>query len=198
MLKIGITGGIGSGKTTVCKIFELQGIPVFYADQQAKTIMHTDALLIEKLKEAFGEDIYSAQGELNRSALASLVFNDQTQLTILNDLVHPAVFRAFDAWIDKQRAPYVLKEAALLFESESYKKCDFTILLKSPHELKVSRIIQRDSISEGDVLKRMSKQMNDIEKEALADFIILNDEQQLLIPQLIELHPHFLNSSFKG
>lgn len=196
MLKIGITGGIGSGKTTVCKFFELQRIPVFYADQQAKSIMHTDELLVDQISREFGADIYFSNGELNRSKLGALVFNDEEKLKKLNSIVHPAVFRAFDNWLNQQKnAPYVLKEAALLFESGSYKDCDFNLLITSPHNLKMSRIMQRDSVSEGEVLKRMNKQLSDAEKAPLSDFTINNDEKQLLIPQMLDLHNHFINLS---
>lgn len=192
MLKVGITGGIGSGKTTICKIFELQGVPVFYADQQAKDIMQTDQLLMDEIKASFGADIYSKQGEINRSKLASIVFADPESLKKLNSLVHPAVFRAFDLWVKQQDAPYVLKEAALLFESGSFKDCDFKVLVKSPEDLKISRVIKRDSALKADVLRRMNRQWDDAAKEKLSDFVLLNDEQQLLIPQVLELHTLFL------
>ncbi|MBC8051704.1 MAG: dephospho-CoA kinase [Sphingobacteriaceae bacterium] len=195
MLKIGITGGIGSGKTTVCKVFELQKIPVFYADSQAKALMHTDQLLMEQIKNHFGSDVYSEQGVLNRKYLAAIVFSDEDMLKKLNSFVHPAVFRAFDSWVLQQSSPYVIKEAALLFESGSFKKCDFTVLVTSPENLKVSRIIKRDSITADDVLKRMNKQLSDEEKEELADFVLCNDEKQLLIPQVLNLHNEFLNRS---
>ena len=195
MLKIGIAGGIGSGKTIVCKIFQLQHIPVFYADTQAKTIMQTDLQLVADIKEAFGKDVYSPGGGLNRSMLAALVFSDDEKLKKLNSLVHPAVFKAFDKWVAQQEAPYVMKEAALLFESGSYKDCDYTILVKAPRRLKIARIMERDKVSESDVLKRMSKQLSDEEKELRSDFIILNDEQQMLIPQVLDLHEKFLNLS---
>jgi len=195
MLKIGITGGIGSGKTTVCKVFQLQHIPVFYADTQAKIIMQTDLQLVADIKDAFGKDVYSPGGVLNRSMLAALVFSDEEKLKKLNSLVHPAVFKAFDKWVAQQEAPYVMKEAALLFESGSYKDCDYTILVKAPQRLKIARIMERDKVSESDVLKRMSKQLSDEEKELRSDFIILNDEQQMLIPQVLDLHEKLLNLS---
>jgi dephospho-CoA kinase len=192
MLKIGITGGIGSGKTTVCRVFELQNIPVFYADLQAREIMSSDELLVAEVKSAFGADIYNSDGTLNRSKLASLVFNNDSLLAELNSLVHPAVFRAFDKWVQHQSGPYVIKEAALLFESGSYKDCDATILVKSPYDLKLRRVAQRDSITEADIIKRMAKQMDDSEKETLCDYILQNDERELLIPQVLELHKNFL------
>lgn len=192
MLRIGITGGIGSGKSTVCKLLELQGIPVFYADAEAKNAMVSDNLLIAQLKTAFGDDIYNPDLSLNRSKLAEVVFNDDAKLQQLNSIVHPAVFRLFDLWVEKQSSVYVVKEAALLFESHSYKDCDFKILVKSSEELKIKRVMQRDFITRENVYKRMKKQLSDDEKEKLSDFIINNNEQELLIPQVMNLHLEIL------
>jgi dephospho-CoA kinase len=197
MLKIGITGGIGSGKTTVAKVFEILGIPVFYADQVAKTLMHTDKLLIEALKEAFGDQVYS-NGELNRTYLAAIVFDDERKLLTLNQLVHPAVLRAFNNWAAvQQNTPYVLKEAALLFESGSYKLCDKTILVVAPRELKIQRVMERDMIPEEHVLARMNKQFTEDQARLLADFVVINDQTQLLIPQVLHLHEQFLSLAGK-
>jgi dephospho-CoA kinase len=193
MLKIGITGGIGTGKTTICKVFEVLGIPVFYADTVAKQLMHTDQLLIQDIKEVFGTEAYSENGELDRKYLASIVFNNEEHLNKLNSLVHPAVFRAHDAWINEHlQAPYVLKEAALLFESGSYKMSDYNILVISPLDLRIKRVIKRDGISEAEVKSRIDKQLSDEEKEKLTDFMLQNDESQLLIPQVLTLHQNFL------
>lgn len=187
MLKIGITGGIGSGKTTLCRLFELLGVSVYYADVRAKMLMQTDAELMEGIKSAFGSEVYEGHA-LNRSLLGSIVFNDAKQLQRLNGLVHPAVFRDFDRWSAMQTGLYVLKEAAILFESGSSKDCDYTILVKSPLDLRISRIMTRDGISKEDIMKRIDKQMSDEEKEKLASFVILNDETQLVIPQVLALH----------
>lgn len=193
-LRIGITGGIGSGKTTVCEIFELLGIPVFYADAAAKEVMHTDQQLKNEIIDAFGLRSFSDDGILNRKYIADIVFHDLRALEKLNALVHPAVFRAFDNWLVKHKnAPYVLKEAALLFESESYKMCTHSILVKAPEELKISRVMQRDQITEAEVRLRMSRQFSDTEKEVLADFSIINDERQMLIPQVLKLHELFIS-----
>ncbi|KAA8486367.1 dephospho-CoA kinase [Arcticibacter tournemirensis] len=195
MLKVGITGGIGSGKTTVCHLFELQGIPVFYADDRAKLLMNTDLVLVNSIKEAFGESVYLEDGRLNRKELARVVFNNAGLLEKLNSLVHPAVFRDFDSWSLKQKSPYVLKEAAILFESGSDKDCDFTILVTSPPDIRIRRVISRDKVSEEEVKKRMDKQLSDEKKIELADFIIRNDERELLIPQVINLHHKLLELS---
>ncbi len=195
-MKIGITGGIGSGKTTVCRVFEVLGIPVFYADNAAKSLMHTDALLREDIINGFGDESYFENGELNRKHISSIVFKDNEQLEKLNALVHPAVFRAFDIWAGEQKhAPYVLKEAALLFESESYKMCDQSILVKSPENLRIERIIQRDNTTADEVRLRMDRQFSDEKKEKLADHVIINDEKMLLIPQILNLHQYFLSLS---
>lgn len=194
MLKIGITGGIGSGKTTVCRMFEILGIPVFYADDVAKSIMHTDEELKWGIVQTFGGGAYSNAGELNRKYLADIVFQDHAALEKLNALVHPAVFRAFDHWALKQNhAPYILKEAALLFESGSYRMCNYSILVKAPEALKIQRIMQRDQVSADAVKLRMDKQLTDEKKEHFADFTIINDEKQLLMPQVLALHEQFLS-----
>ncbi len=196
MFKVGITGGIGSGKTTVSRVFEVLGIPVFYADTVAKQIMITDLLLIEGVKAAFGAESYSVEGILNNKYLASIVFNNQAQLETLNALVHPAVFRAFDEWIEDVPAgtPYILKEAALLFESGSYKMCDASILVTAPEQMKISRVMQRDGVTAEQVRARMDKQFNDEQKRAMADYQIHNDEQQSIISQVLALHSTFLNT----
>jgi dephospho-CoA kinase len=194
MLKIGITGGIGSGKTTVSKIFEILEIPVFYADEVAKSLMESDELLVKNIRESFGNDAYRADKSLNRKYLADIVFKDQVQLTKLNKLVHPAVFRAFDVWVNSKKAPYVLKEAAILFESGSYKLCDKNILVTAPEELKLKRVMRRDNRSRDEIRSRMGKQLTDSEAIKLADFVIVNDEEQLLIPQVLAIHEQLMGS----
>src|SRR5690606_20747289 len=134
------------GKTTVCRIFESFGIPVFNADVEAKSIMNTDAGLIASIKDAFGEEAYGENGELNRTYLASQVFNNQEALDKLNSLVHPAAIQASIDWANAQNTPYVLKEAAILFESGSYQNCDFNILVSSPEELRINRVMKRDNV----------------------------------------------------
>lgn len=197
MLKIGITGGIGSGKTTICKIFEVLGIPVFYADKVARQIMVEDAVLVEAVKLTFGEESYFNNGALNNKHIAAIVFNKAAELEKLNALVHPAVFRAFDSWIEQvpQHIPYVLKEAALLFESGSYKMCDQSILVIAPEALKLKRVTERDGITDDQVRARMDKQFTDEEKRLMADHIIHNNEQRSLIAQVIELHGTFLKTT---
>lgn len=196
MLKIGITGGIGSGKTTVCKIFEVLGIPVFYADTAAREIMVKDAVLTKGVKEAFGKNSYLPDGSLNNKHIAAIVFADSVELDKLNALVHPAVFRAFDAWVAQivPHTPYVLKEAALLFESGSFKMCDQNILVLAPETLKLERVAKRDGVTVEQVRARMDKQFTDDQKRQLADRLIYNNENYSLIEQVITLHEAFSKS----
>jgi len=193
MLKIGITGNIGSGKTTISKLFEVLGIPVFYADAAAKTMMTHDRQLVADVRNTFGDAAYFADGSLDRKYLADIVFNDDAQLAKLNALTHPAVFRAFDNWVAGiKNVPYVIKEAALLFESTSYKLCDYSLLVTAPLELRITRVTQRDNITAAEVRGREAKQFTQEKKRELADYIIENDETQLLIPQVLKLHETFL------
>lgn len=194
MLKIGITGGIGSGKTTICKVFETLGIPVFYADTVAKQIMTTDQILMDGVRATFGEESYLEGNVLNNKHIANIVFNNEAELIKLNALVHPAVFRAFDEWDAKlpKHLPYSIKEAALLFESGSYEMCDKNILVTSPHALKIERVTKRDKVSEAQVLARMGKQFTDKQKLKLADYLIENNESKSIILQVLDLHQQFL------
>jgi dephospho-CoA kinase len=192
MLKIGITGNIGGGKTTVSKIFEVLDIPVFYADDAAKKVMVEDPLLIDTLKTTFGSGAYFDNGTLNRKYIAGIVFNNEAELAKLNAIVHPAVFRAFDAWVAQvKHAPYVLKEAALLFESSSYKMCDHSIMVTAPLELRINRVMQRDGLSRAEVESRNARQFSEEKKTELADYVIQNDDTELVIPQVLELHRVF-------
>ena len=193
MLNIGITGGIGSGKTTVCRLFELFGIPVYYADPRAKALMTEDPELIEQIKSIFGEAAYLPDGSLNRKHIAGIAFNDKSRLAMLNAVVHPAVARDGEQWQAQQAvAPYTLKEAALLFESGSYKQLDKVITIFAPRELRIQRVLRRDQSDRAAVEARMDKQMSEEEKLRLADFVIYNDGQRLLLPQVVTIHRQLL------
>jgi dephospho-CoA kinase len=194
MLKVGITGGIGSGKTTVCKIFELLHIPVFYADDVAKKLMVNDVELVNQIKAVFGENSYLKNDTLNRKHISNIVFNDKNKLNTLNSLVHPAVFKAMDIWVSKQSSKYVVKEAALLFETGSYKKNDYNILVSCDLELRIKRIAKRDLISEEQIKARFDAQFSEDEKLKLTNFVIKNNETEFLIPQVLKLHQQFLKS----
>lgn len=196
MLKIGITGGIGSGKSTVCNIFEQLGIPVYYADLRARELMNTHPPLVKALKKEFGEDIYDNNGELIRPKLAAIVFNNKEKLERLNSLVHPEVKEDFRKWADKQTSvPYVMKEAALMFESGSYKDVDYIIVVSAPKNLRVQRVVDRDGAKRSDVLKRMAGQLTEKERLERTDFVLKNDGQHPLIPQVMELHKIFIDAS---
>lgn len=191
MLKIGITGGIGSGKSIVSKIFETMGIPVFDADSAAKKVMDEDEDLKIKLQKEFGAEVYF-NGKLNRKYLANIVFNDKERLERLNALVHPAAIEMGLQWASQQTRPYVIKEAALMFEAGSAFNLDYVIGVSAPQHLRIHRAMERDRISREEVLARMNKQIDENIKMRLCDFVIVNDEQQLVIPQVIKLHKHFL------
>lgn len=191
MLHIGITGGIGSGKSTVARIFEVLGIPVYYSDSAAKRLMNEDPQLKEDLIKHFGEKTFEG-GQLNRSHLASIVFNNKEKLDLLNSLVHPATIRDSDRWMKQQTAPYALKEAALIFESGAQQWLDYVIGVSAPAPLRIHRAMKRDGISRAEVTARMARQIQESIKMRLCNFIIVNDDQQLLIPQVLQLHQRLL------
>lgn len=186
-LKIGITGGIGSGKTTVARIFEVLGIPVYYADEAAKRIMNEDETVKREIIRHFGTASYS-EGRLNRPYLASLVFADKKKLSVLNALVHPATIRNSNQWMKKQTSPYALREAALIFESGIQGTLDYVIGVSAPLELRIKRTMERDKISRKQVEERMDRQINEAVKMRLCDFVIFNDDKQAVIPQVLKLH----------
>lgn len=190
-LKIGITGGIGSGKTFICRLFEALGIPVYNADEEAKKLMNTDVRIKEKLIAQFGAATYK-DGLLDRAFLASMVFSDKDKLELLNSIVHPIVIQEAKDWAERQTTRYSVKEAALLFESGSYKELDYTILVTAPMDIRIQRVIKRDGATEQQVRERINKQMSDEEKLQLADFVIVNDGITPLLPQVWKLHQKFL------
>jgi dephospho-CoA kinase len=194
MLKLGLTGGIGSGKTLVCQIIEKLSVPVYYADRAARELMNSDAELKESIRNMFGDQAYSKEG-LDRQYVASSVFGDHEKLSRLNSLVHPAVRKDFIRWTEQHReSPYVVEEAAILFESGASVEMDQTVLVYAPEELRISRVMKRDGRSREDVLKRMEHQLSEEEKMKKADHILTNDGVQMLLPQVIELHNKILNS----
>jgi len=194
MLRIGLTGGIGSGKTTVAKIFEKLGIPVYYADDSAKRLMNTDAGLKASIIKNFGEAAYK-EGELDRKYLAGIVFNDKEKLERLNSLTHPVTITDAEHWIKKQTSPYIIKEAALLFESGAARYLDHVIGVYAPQHIRVKRIMDRDGLSVEEVMKRINRQIDEEIKIKLCDFVIINNEQQLVIPQIIELDKKLRSSA---
>ncbi len=194
MLKVGLTGGIGSGKSIIAEVFKVLGIPVFDADTAAKHIMQTDEQLISKIKAAFGEETYTGN-KLNRKILADKVFNNAYQLEKLNALVHPASIQAGLDWADKQTAPYVIKEAALMFEAGSAFNLQYVIGVYAPKSLRIKRVMERSNMTRDEVLVRMSRQVDDKIKMRLCDFVIVNDEQQMILPQILSLHQQLLDKA---
>lgn len=189
-LKVGITGGIGSGKSTVARIFATLGVPVYDADSRAKGVMTTDGILVEQIKKEFGTLAYRSSGELDRAFIASVVFKDPEKLNRLNALVHPRVRQDFAQWVRMHAAaPYVLKEAALLYETGSADELDAMIVVTAPTALRVQRVIQRDTHRTREAVGEIIKnQMPDEEKVKRADYVIQNDESMPVIPRVLEIH----------
>jgi dephospho-CoA kinase len=187
ILKVGITGGIGSGKSTVAKVFKVLGIPVYYADDAAKRLMNEDESLKEQLQELFGKETY-IDGKLNRKYLAGLVFNNEAKLAQLNALVHPATLKDADQWMQQQTTSYAVKEAALIFESGAQAQLDCVIGVFAPAPIRIQRVMKRDGITREEVKARMEKQIDESLKMRLCDYVITNDEQELVIPQVVKIH----------
>lgn len=192
MLKIGLTGGIGSGKTTVAQIFQVLGIPVYYTDKEAKRLMTSNHQLKLELIKSFGAEIYE-NGKLKSALLASIVFTDSQKLHLLNSLVHPATLLDAKEWMEKQTTPYSIKEAALIFEAGASEKLDFIIGVSTPEHIRIKRVMERDGISKEDVEKRLSNQLDENEKIKRCHFVVVNDEKELLTPQILKLHQYFLD-----
>ncbi len=192
--QIGITGGIGSGKSTICKIFTCLGVPVYDADSRAKSIMTTDGILIEQIKKEFGDLAYLPDGSLDREYLSRVIFENQEKRTLLNQMVHPRVAADTDRWLDQNReATYVVREAALLIESGAYLRVDKVLLVTAPEELRIKRVLARVPLRlREEVVKIMATQLPEEEKKKVADVVVYNDETQLLVPQILHLHNQFL------
>jgi len=194
--QVGITGGIGSGKSLVCKIFECFGVPIYDADSHAKALMTTDGILIANIQKEFGNLSYNTDGSVNRSYLGETVFNDPEKLKKLNSLVHPRVREDYSRWMaQNQHYSYIIKEAALLFEAGSNKELNNIVVVHAPEDLRINRVLSRDAHRTKELVKEIIKnQMNEDEKLKRADFILYNDENQLLIPQVLKLHQMFTAS----
>jgi len=194
---VGITGGIGSGKSIVTKIFSLLGAPIYDADTRAKWLMENDEELVNSIKKAFSENAYLENGKLNRPWLASEVFSNPEKTELINSLVHPRVGEDGKQWIsENSNHPYLIKEAALMFESGSYKEMDVIVAVYAPERIRIRRVLLRDvQRSSEDVKNIIARQMPDEEKKNKADAVIFNDDQRLVIPQVISLHKRFLKSA---
>jgi dephospho-CoA kinase len=191
MLKIGLTGGVGSGKTTVSKIFASLGVPVFYADDIAKKIMNEDPVLKQEIINLFGEAAYTEK--LNRKHIADIVFNNAFKLEQLNALIHPRTIAAANKWMQHQTTPYIIKEAALMFEAGASTNLDYVIGVYAPQYLRINRVIKRDKFTKEQVLERINNQIDETIKMKLCDFVIVNDEQKAVLPQVLCLHKKFLS-----
>jgi len=191
---IGVTGGIGSGKTTVCKLFKTLGIPIYDADEAAKRLMTTNKKVIQSIKNLLGENAYEDEGQLNKAYIAQEIFPDKEKLKKLNEIVHPATIEDSVEWSKKQKAPYVLKESALLFETRAFHFVDKAIGVYAPKALRIKRVMQRNKISREEVIERMENQLDEEIKMRLCDFVILNDEQHPLITQVLDLHKKLLEN----
>lgn len=192
MYRVGITGGIGSGKSLVCSILEKFGIPVYYADAEARKLMNTDQELQQAIKDTFGAAAYK-DGELDRKWVGSKVFGDPHLLEKLNQLVHPVVRSDFEDWSKGwMDVPYLVEEAAILFESGAYRHLNMAVLIYAPGPLRIKRVMERDGVNRAEVERRMIHQMDDDQKKVLADRVIFNDEKSLLLPQIVGLHEEII------
>ena len=188
MIKIGITGGIGSGKSTVSKVFELLGVPVYYSDTVAKELMNDNSIQ-KKITDLFGKHVLLNTGLVDRKAIAAIVFKDKDKLQQLNKIIHPAVGEHFNNWVSQQKeATYILKEAAILFESGANKFVDKVIVVTAPKDLRIERVLYRDKSNREEIEQRIKNQMDDKELVKLADYVIINDETQSVIQQVLSIH----------
>jgi dephospho-CoA kinase len=191
MIKVGITGNIGSGKSTVCRIFKTLGIPVFFADIEAR-MLYFDTDVIKKVKDAFGEVVFK-QGEVDTKALAKIVFSDKEALKKINGIIHPAVMKRYEEWLLQHKdAPYTLHEAAVLFENGLQDIFDKIICITAPEQVRLNRVVERDDVPPEDVFKRMKNQWDDGKKAAMSDYVIVNDGKRFLIPQIMKIHNDLL------
>jgi len=191
MRKIGVTGGIGSGKSIVCEVFNQLGVPVYNSDFEAKKMLDNNIPIKDKIYKEFGNSFF-IKNEIDKKKLANLVFNDKKAITVLNNIIHPAVAEDFNNWLEtKSKFKYIIKEAAILFESGIYKDLDKIVLVNAPKELRIKRVMKRDNVSESSVKQRMKNQWSENKKIEKSDYIIYNDENHLILPQIIKLHNTF-------
>lgn len=191
MIRVGLTGGIGSGKTTVGRVFRTIGIPVFEADAEGRRLLVNDLGLKHAVVERFGASVLK-EDVIDRAALANIVFQDVTALKDLNALIHPAVRAAFDRWTSEQRSPYVIMEAAVLAESGGHRTMDSIVVVSAPEAIRIQRVMERDGVREDAVRARMANQVSEAERLAIADHVIHNDDTRLVIPQILQVHAALL------
>jgi len=194
-MEVGITGGIGAGKSIVCKIFSTLGIPIYDADTRARQLMEESQSLRDNISAVFGDNSYNQEGALNREYLANLVFSDSIKVRELNRMVHPEVAKDYLAWVNiwSSQAPYLVKEAALLIESGSYLKLDYLVTVTAPIDLRITRVLSRDPQRERKQIESIiERQLSDPKRVEFSDFVLNNDEKQMLIPQVLQLHSKFI------
>lgn len=192
MIKVGLTGNIGSGKTWICQIFSALNIPIYYADLEARKILNSPDI-IQNISVIFGNDVLLSPLEVNRKALATIVFNSHQELQKLNEVIHPKLKEDFINWVAEQNSKYIIQEAAILFENGFDQLMDTTITVSAPQDLRLKRVMARDHSSKEEVLAIMSKQWTDERKEKAADHIIINDENQMLLPQILKIHQQIIS-----
>ncbi len=194
--RLGVTGGIGSGKTTVCRIFRVLGVPVFVADVAARQLMNTDPVVRQEINAITGEDLYTS-GELDRKELARLIFNKQELLRRVNAVVHPAVLRIFDEWAGKSESPYVIMEAAILFEARADTMVDRVAAISAPVEERIARVMGRNDLSREEVMERINNQLEDDEREEQSYYVINNADNEMIIPEILKIHDDMLRLAGK-
>lgn len=192
MKRIGLTGGIGSGKTTVARIFKLLDIPVYNSDEQARILTDSDPDIKTAILNQFGAEVFSPEGKLNRAALANIVFHNPDALQLLNAIIHPAVAHDFEKWCSQQNAAFIIKEAAIIFEHQLEKHLDGVIVVEAPDDLRIKRVMKRNYTTEVEVRARMQQQFPQENLVRMADWVIHNDEKQLLIPQVLHIYSQIL------
>lgn len=197
MIIVGLTGGIGSGKTTIAKQFVSLGIPVYIADEEAKKLMTKSKVIKRKLIQLFGNEVY-IDNQLNKKLIANIIFNDKSYLQRMNTIVHPKVANHFKSWVLKQQSPYVIKEVAILFENDGYKQCDFTITVVAPKALRIERLLKRDATTKANIEAIMKNQWTDDEKIKLSNYVIHNINIEEANNQVIEIHNKILKQLSKS
>ena len=189
---VGLTGGIGSGKTTVAKMFMELGVPVYIADIESKKLTNTSTIIKKRLIDLLGEEAYK-DGSINREFVSSIIFKDQSLLRKVNSIIHPRVAQHFKNWVKMQEAPYIIKEAAILFESGSYKDCDLVIVVTASKEERLKRVLKRDKVTKEEIERRMDNQWSDAKKEKLADFVIANNQLEETRMHVKSIHESIIN-----
>jgi|SRR6185437_15935033 len=193
MLKLGITGGIGSGKSVVCAIFQCLGVPVFRADDESRRLLNEDTAVKNEVIKLFGPSII-IDGKPDRKKIAAIVFADKEKLSQLNAIIHPAVRRSFEQWVSKQPSQVIIEEAAIMFESGAYKNLDAVLVVTAPEKLRIERVMSRDGVTEAEVKRRMENQISDEEKIKRANYVVVNDGVTMLIPTVLEIYKSLLHS----